>query len=106
MKTRIAINLFLLAVIFWTVNLYADWKTDWEQTVAAAKKEGRLNLYVGRYGQAALLDESKWYDGKHIFTDSEDQFIFVYVALPGVRGLSYNSNLVNAKEFNLNLIGI
>jgi hypothetical protein len=169
MKTRIAINLFLLAVIFRTANLYADWKTDWEQTVAAAKKEGRLNLYVGRYGQAALLgefkkdypeiqitsvngtgdqlatriaaearagktiadiysggpnssysllyrgkildsiksafilpevlDESKWYDGKHIFTDSEDQFIFVYIALPGVRGLSYNSNLVNAKEF-------
>src|SRR4029434_1279895 len=59
MKTRIAINLFLLAVIFWTVNLYADWKTDWEQTVAAAKKEGRLNLYVGRYGQAALLGEFK-----------------------------------------------
>jgi iron(III) transport system substrate-binding protein len=169
MKTRIVINLFLLAVIFRTANLYADWKTDWEQTVAAAKKEGRLNLYVGRYGQAALLDEfkkdypeikiapvngtgdqlatriaaevragktiadiysggpnssysllyrgkildsiksafilpevldeSKWYDGKHIFTDSEDQFVFVYIALPGVRGLSYNSNLVNAKEF-------
>jgi ABC-type glycerol-3-phosphate transport system substrate-binding protein len=59
MKTRIAINLFLLAVIFWTANLHADWKTDWEQTVAAAKKEGRLNLYVGRYGQAALLDEFK-----------------------------------------------
>jgi len=169
MKTRIALNLFLLPVIFWTVNLYADWKSDWEQTVAAAKKEGRLNLYVGRYGQAALLDEfkkdypeikiasvngtgdqlatriaaetragktiadiysggpnssysllyrgkildsiksafilpevldkSKWYDGKHIFTDSGDQFIFVYIALPGVRGLSCNSNLVNAKEF-------
>ena len=169
MKTRIAINLFLLPVIFWTANLHADWKSDWEQTVATAKKEGRLNLYVGRYGQAALLDEfkkdypeikiasvngtgdqlatkivaevragktiadiysggpnssysllyrgkildsiksafilpevvdeSKWYGGKHIFTDSEDQFIFVYIALPGVRGLSYNSNLVNAKEF-------
>ena len=60
MKTRIAINLlFLLPVIFWTASLYADWKSDWEQTVAAAKKEGRLNLYVGRYGQAALLDEFK-----------------------------------------------
>src|SRR4029453_6434856 len=59
MKTRIAINLFLLAVIFRTANLYADWKTDWEQTVAAAKKEGRLNPYVGRYGQAALLGEFK-----------------------------------------------
>ena len=169
MKTRIAINLLLAAIIFWTANLYADWKSDWEQIVTAAKKEGRLNLYVGRYGQAALLDEfkndypeikivsvngtgdqlatriaaearagktiadiysggpnssysllyrgkildsiksafilpevldeSKWYGGKHVFTDGEDQFIFVYIALPGVRGLSYNSNLVNAKEF-------
>ena len=170
MKTRVAIHLlFLLSVIFLTADLRADWSSDWKQTVAAAKKEGRLNLYVGRYGQAALLDEfkkdypeikivsvngtgdqlatriaaearagktiadiysggpnssysslyrgkildsiksafilpevldeSKWYGGKHIFTDSEDQFIFVYIALPGVRGLSYNSNLVNAKEF-------
>ena len=170
MKTRVAINLlFLLSVIFLPADLRADWSSDWMQTVAAAKKEGRLNLYVGRYGQAALLDEfkkdypdirvvsvngtgdqlatriaaearagktiadiysggpnssysslyrgrildsiksafilpevldeSKWYGGKHIFTDSEDQFIFVYIALPGVRGLSYNSNLVNAKEF-------
>jgi iron(III) transport system substrate-binding protein len=170
MKTRVAINLlFLLSVIFLTADSQADWSSDWKQTVAAAKKEGRLNLYVGRYGQAALLDEfkkdypeikivsvngtgdqlatriaaearagktiadiysggpnssysslyrgkildsiksafilpevldeSKWYGGKHVFTDSEDQFIFVYVAMPGVRGLSYNSNLVNAKEF-------
>ena len=169
MKIRIALNLLLLAVIFRTANLYADWKADWEQTVAGAKKEGRLNLYAGRYGQAALLeefkkdypeikivsvngtgdqlatrivaearagktiadiysggpnssysslyrgkildsiksafilpevlDQSKWYGGKHVFKDSEDQFIFVYVAMPGVRGLSYNSNLVNAKEF-------
>ena len=60
MKTRIAINLlFLLSVIFLTADLHADWNSDWKQTVAAAKKEGRLNLYVGRYGQAALLDEFK-----------------------------------------------
>ena len=170
MKARVAINLLLLlSLIFLTADLHADWNSDWKQIVAAAKKEGRLNLYVGRYGQAALfdefkkdypeinivsvngtgdqlatritaearagktiadiysggpnssysslyrgkildsiksafilpevLDESKWYGGKHIFTDREDQFIFVYIALPGVRGLSYNSNLVNAKEF-------
>src|SRR5258706_6492526 len=29
----------------------------WEQVVAAAKKEGRLNLYVGRYGTEPLLGE-------------------------------------------------
>ena len=60
MKTRVAIHLlFLLSVIFLTADLHADWSSDWKQTVAAAKKEGRLNLYVGRYGQAALLDEFK-----------------------------------------------
>src|SRR5262249_10660402 len=59
MKIRIALNLFLLAVTLRPANLYADWKADWGQTVAAANKEGRLNLYVGRYGQAALLDEFK-----------------------------------------------
>jgi ABC-type Fe3+ transport system substrate-binding protein len=30
---------------------------EWEKTVAAAKKEGRLSLYVGRYGTEAFLDE-------------------------------------------------
>src|SRR5262249_7439106 len=59
MKIRIALNLLLLAVTLRPANLYADWKADLEQTVAAAHKEGRLNLYVGRYGQAALLDEFK-----------------------------------------------
>lgn len=160
------VSLFLSTM---KTELQADWKGDWEKVVEEAKKEGRLNLYVGRYGQPALLDEfkkdypeikvvsvngtgdqiatrivaevragktladiysggpnsnfnflyrgkvldsikaafilpevldeSKWYGGKHIFTDSENQFIFIYVALPGSRGLAYNSNLVNAKEF-------
>jgi iron(III) transport system substrate-binding protein len=35
----------------------ADWKTDWEKAVAAAKKEGRFNFYVGRYGTEPLLNE-------------------------------------------------
>src|SRR5437870_12691226 len=35
----------------------ADWKADWEKTVAAAKKEGQLNFYVGRYGTEPLLNE-------------------------------------------------
>jgi iron(III) transport system substrate-binding protein len=170
MRNVIAINLlsvFFLLIL--TVRLEADWKADWEKTVEGAKKEGRLNLYVGRYGQAPLLeefkkdysqinvvtvngtgdqlatrivaevragktiadiysggpnsnfnflyrgkildsiksafmlpevlDESKWYGGLHMFTDREGQFIFVYVAIPGTRGLSFNSNLVNPKEF-------
>jgi iron(III) transport system substrate-binding protein len=30
---------------------------DWDKIVAAAKKEGRVNLYVGRYGTEPLLNE-------------------------------------------------
>lgn len=33
------------------------WQAAWENTVAAAKKEGRLNFYVGRYGSEPLLNE-------------------------------------------------
>jgi iron(III) transport system substrate-binding protein len=171
MKNCVAVMLLaLLFVPTLRTELEADWKSEWEKVVDAAKKEGRLNLYVGRYGQAPLLeefkkdypeikivtvngtgdqiatrivaevragktiadiysggpnsnynflyrgkildsiksafilpevlDESKWYGEKHTFTDREGQFIFIYVALPGSRGLSYNSNLVNPKEFN------
>jgi iron(III) transport system substrate-binding protein len=147
----------------------ADWKSDWEKTVAAAKKEGRVNLYIGRYGQAPLIaeftkefpdikpvsvngngnqlalrilaearagkpigdlysgganssytllyrgrvlaplppalmlpevvDESKWYSGRHIYTDPEGRYIFVFIASPGGGSISYNTHLVNPKEF-------
>ncbi|HEU4341395.1 MAG TPA: extracellular solute-binding protein [Candidatus Binatia bacterium] len=30
---------------------------EWEKTLAAAKKEGRFNFYVGRYGTEAFLNE-------------------------------------------------
>jgi iron(III) transport system substrate-binding protein len=168
MKNRVAVELVAVLFLLVFVEAKADWKSDWERTVEAARKEGRLNLYVGRYGQAPLLeefskeypeikivsvngtgdqiatriaaefragktiadiysggpnsnlilyrgkildsikaafmlpevlDESNWYGGRHIFTDPEGQFIFVYVALPGSRGLSFNSNLVSSKEF-------
>jgi ABC-type Fe3+ transport system substrate-binding protein len=147
-----------------------DWKAEWEKTLAAANKEGRLNLYVGRYGQAPLLaefskqfseiklvtvngtgnqlatrilaearagkvvadiysggansshnllyrgkvldsfppalmlpeiaDQSKWYGGKHVYTDAEGKYVFVYIANPGGGSITYNTNLVNAKEFS------
>ena len=60
MINRISINsLFLVSLIFLTTDARPDWSSDWKQTVAAAKKEGRLNLYVGRYGQSTLLDDFK-----------------------------------------------
>jgi len=35
----------------------ADWKKDWEQTLAAARKEGQVNVYIYRY--EGLLREFK-----------------------------------------------
>ena len=34
-----------------------SWQVTWEKTLAAAKKEGKLNFYVGRYGSEPLLNE-------------------------------------------------
>ena len=171
MRKWIAVGpLALFFMLTMTMDLNANWKADWDKVVSAAKKEGGLNLYVGRYGQAPLLeefkkeypeikvvtvngtggqlatrivaearaekvigdlysggpfssytvlyrakvldsiksgfilpevtDESKWYGQKHAFTDREGQYIFIYVALPSTRSLSFNSSLVNPKEFN------
>ena len=147
----------------------ADQQTNWGKTIEAAKKEGRLNFYVGRYGSEPLLnefrkefpwlklvtvngsgnslgtriiaeiraghvvadlfsggantnyevlyegkaldsfkstlilpdglDETKWFEGRHRYTDPEQRYIFVYVANPSSSGFYYNTNLVNSKEF-------
>jgi len=146
-----------------------SWQLTWEKTLAAAKKEGKLNLYVGRYGSEPLLnefrkefpeiklvtvtgsgsslgtriiselraghviadlfsggantnyevlyegkaldsiksalilpevlDESKWLDGRHRYTDPEQRHIFVYIANPSSSGFYYNTTWVNPKEF-------
>ena len=145
------------------------WQGVWENTIAAAKREGRLNFYVGRYGsekflnefrkefpeikivpvngpgnslgtrilselragqsladlysggavtnyeilykgkaldslKSALLlpevlDESKWYGGKHCYNDPERQYVFIYIANPTSTSIYFNTQLVNPKEF-------
>jgi iron(III) transport system substrate-binding protein len=146
-----------------------SWQVAWENTVAAAKKEGRLNFYVGRYGSEPLLnefrkefpqikivstngtgnslgtrivaearagnvladlysggavtnfeilyrgkvldslksalilpeilDESKWYGGKHSYNDPEQQRVFIYLANPTSSSVYFNTNLVDPKDF-------
>jgi len=145
------------------------WQATWEKTVAAAKKEGKLNFYVGRYGSEPLLnefrkefpeirlvtvngagnslgtriiaemraghvvadlfsggantnyevlyegkaldsikatlilpevlDESKWYEGRHRYTDAEQRHVFIYIANPSSSGFYYNTAQVSPKEF-------
>ena len=46
MKNWIAMVLgALILVANFNAKARADWKSDWERVVEAAKKEGRLNLY-------------------------------------------------------------
>jgi iron(III) transport system substrate-binding protein len=165
--------LLVLVVLAWRSAGFAAeakpaWQAEWDKTVAAAKKEGRLNFYVGRYGSEPLLnefrkefpeiklvtvngsgnslgtriiteiraghvvadlfsggantnyevlyegkaldsiksllllpeviDESKWYEGRHRYTDAEQRHVFIYIANPSSSGFYYNTNLVNPKE--------
>ena len=154
----------------WTtgaLGAQADWQKEWEQTLAAAKKEGQVNVYVYRYGRlleefkkdfpginvvsvtgrgnelttrimserragkyiadvysggtggnfnvlhkgkaldpikSALIlpevaDESKWYGKEHRYADFEGQYVFAYLASPSDAQLSFNTTLVNPKEF-------
>jgi iron(III) transport system substrate-binding protein len=171
---RLVILIFFGAILLFAGALFAaeakpTWQATWEKTVAAAKKEGKLNFYVGRYGSEPLLnefrkefpeiklvtvngagntlgtrilseiragnvvadlfsggantnyeilyegkaldsiksslilpevlDESKWHEGRHRYTDPEQRHIFVYIANPSSSGFYYNTNLVNPKEF-------
>jgi ABC-type Fe3+ transport system substrate-binding protein len=53
----IALALLIGAKTANAADLRPGAQLEWEKTVAAAKKEGRLNLYVGRYGSEPLLAE-------------------------------------------------
>src|ERR687896_203999 len=157
MKSASILSLLFLLITLWVSALFAadtkpSWQVTWENTVAAANKEGRLNFYVGRYGSEPLLnefrrefpeikifstngtgnslgtrivaearagnvladlysggsvtnfeilykgkvldslrsalilpevlEESKWYAGKHRYNDPEQQHVFIYLANP------------------------
>lgn len=174
MKTLGKIFLLSAVLVFAFTNSFfaaetPSWQATWEKTLAAAKKEGKLNFYVGRYGTepllnefrkefpdiqlitvngtgnslgtriisemragrvvadlfsggantnyevlyqgkaldsiksalilAEVLDEIKWFEGRHRYTDPEQRHIFVYIANPSSSGFYYNTTLVNPKEF-------
>jgi iron(III) transport system substrate-binding protein len=143
------------------------WQAEWEKTLAAAKKEGQVAVYISGYEEVlpdfqkeypdikiiavtgrgsqvgqrllaerrgdkfladvvssggvttyqvlhaakvfdpikpALLlpeinDTSKWYQGKHHYADPEGQYVFSYVGSATYGSVSYNTNLVDVKEF-------
>jgi iron(III) transport system substrate-binding protein len=143
------------------------WQAEWEKTLAAAKREGQVAIYISGYEEVlpdfqkeypdikvtavtgrgsqigqrllaerraekyladvvsaggvttyqqlfpakvfdpikpALLlpeitDASKWYQGKHHYSDPENQYIIDYVATATYGSISYNTKLVNVKDF-------
>lgn len=146
------------------------WQQDWDKTVAAAKAEGQVTVYVhSTYGPVLssgafekafpgikltvvsgiendlerrftterragkfladvfmvgvlrsydfmqskyldpikpvlvlpeVVDEAKWWQGKHHYSDPERKFLFRYVASAQYGQISYNTQLVQSKEFN------
>ena len=63
MKAMVSLVLLLCGFILasagsvFSAEAKPAWQATWEKTVAAAKKEGKLNFYVGRYGSEPLLNE-------------------------------------------------
>lgn len=62
MKMKILRILFLGLVLLHAREAFAadakpNWQAEWEKTLTAAKREGKFNLYVGRYGTEPLLNE-------------------------------------------------
>jgi len=146
-----------------TLGQSGDWEKEWEMTIQAAKKEGKLVFHSGnstepyfyefqkkfpeikivrmltRGGSAAhqrlmaerrarvyvadivqvgggsgsrlasagaldplepymilpeVLDQSRWFEGRHYFADKDGKYLFKYASNPGV-DISYNTKLVN-----------
>jgi iron(III) transport system substrate-binding protein len=46
-----------------------------------------------------VVDQSKWYQGEHRYADPDGKYIFAYLANPSSSQLSYNTTLLNPKEF-------
>jgi iron(III) transport system substrate-binding protein len=46
-----------------------------------------------------VIDESKWWQGKHHFSDPERKHAFSYIGHPETGGFYYNTQLVDPKEF-------
>lgn len=46
-----------------------------------------------------VLDESKWWGGRHHYMDPEGQYIFVFLGSVEMPNLYYNKNLVDPREF-------
>jgi iron(III) transport system substrate-binding protein len=58
-------SVLLLSVATMSHAAAADWRKDWEQTLAAAKKEGQVNVYIYRY-EGLLQDFKRDFPGINV----------------------------------------
>jgi iron(III) transport system substrate-binding protein len=70
MNRRVIISSFLAALAFFLLSTptqaaQSDWKKDWEQTLAAARKEGQVNVYIYRY-EGLLQDFKREFPGINV----------------------------------------
>ncbi|MGH7770291.1 MAG: hypothetical protein ACREQP_22795, partial [Candidatus Binatia bacterium] len=47
-----------------------------------------------------VLDESKWWQGKHKYVDPEGKYIFAFLGNGGGVNINYHTKLVSPKDFN------
>ena len=72
------------------------------------KGTAHATLYVGKVLEPIkpllilpeVLDETKWWQGRHKYVDPEGKYIFVFVGNGGGVNINYNKSLVNPKDFN------
>jgi hypothetical protein len=59
----VCIAILALVAPIWAAQL--DWKKDWEQTLAAARNEGQVTIYIYRY-EGLLQDFKREFPGIHV----------------------------------------
>jgi iron(III) transport system substrate-binding protein len=75
---------------------------------AGGKGTALSTLYVGKVldpisavlALPDVVDETKWWRGKHKYVDPEGKYVFAYVGNAGAVEINYNSSAVNPKEFS------
>lgn len=46
-----------------------------------------------------VIDESRWWEGRHRYADGEKQYVLIFLGFPQEGSFRYNTRLVNPKEF-------
>ena len=72
------------------------------------KGTAHATLYIGKTLEPIkpllilpdVVDETKWWQGRHKYVDPEGKHIFVFVGNGGGVNINYNKNLVNPREFS------